>query len=67
MRLDADTRIDMADALRRLAIGIEREEVTSGMWGGGSDGAIYELLTDPSMTHDAYHQALGKYLDALSR
>ena len=64
MALEADTRIDMAWALRNLADRVEREQVTVGGWGSPSDGAIYELLADPNMTHDAYHTALRAYLDA---
>ena len=63
MALEADTRTDMAWALRNLAHRIEAEEVTVGVWGGPSDGAIYELLADPSVTHDSYHAALRTYLD----
>lgn len=61
--MEADTRADMASALIDLACRIERDEVSNGVWGSPSDGAIYELLTDPSMTHDAYHAALVEYLE----
>lgn len=63
MALEADTRTAMAWALRNLADRVEREEVTVGCWGSPSDGAIYELLVDPSVTHDSYHAALRAYLD----
>ena len=63
LALEADTPRDMAHALIALASRIERDEVTTGCWGSPSDGAIYELLTDPTMTHDAYHKALREYLD----
>ena len=63
LALEADTRQDMADAMRNMAYRIEREEVTTGTWGSPSDGAIYELLADPSVTHDSYHTALRAYLD----
>jgi len=63
MALEADTRIDMVWALRNLADRVEREKVTVGVWGSPSDGAIYELLADPSVTHDSYHAALRAYLD----
>lgn len=62
--LEADTRTDMAWALRNLAHRIEAEEVTVGVWGSPSDGAIYELLADPSVTHDSYHAALRAHLDS---
>lgn len=63
MALEADTCTAMAWALRNLADRVEREEVTVGCWGSPSDGAIYELLADPSVTHDSYHAALRAYLD----
>ena len=63
LALEADTTGDMAHALIALAERIQRDEVTTGCWGSPSDGAIYELLTDPSMTHDAYHKALREYLN----
>jgi len=63
LALEADTTEDMVNALIALAGRIQRDEVTTGCWGSPSDGAIYELLTDPSMTHDAYHKALREYLD----
>jgi len=67
LALEADTDTDMAWALRNLADRIERGEVTRGVWGSPSDGAIYELLTDPSMTHDIYHAELRRYLDSGAR
>lgn len=63
LALEADTDGDMATALRNLASRIEREQVSTGVWGSPSDGAIYELLINPSMTHDAYHAELRRYLD----
>lgn len=65
--IEADTPHDMATALVNLARRIERNEVTTGVWGSPSDGAIYELLTDPEMTHDAYHRALRNYLDSRTK
>ena len=64
LALEADTPEDMASALHNLAHRVERDQVTEGCWGGPSDGAIYELLVDPEMTHDAYHKALREYLDS---
>lgn len=66
LALEADTRDDLGWALRNLADRIDREQVTTGVWGSPSDGAIYELLIDPAMSHDAYHAALREYLDASS-
>lgn len=62
LALEADTRTDMAWALRNLADRVEREQVTTGVWGSPSDGAIYELLADPAQTHDTYHAELRRYL-----
>jgi hypothetical protein len=62
--LEADTRQGMADALRNMADRVDREEVTTGVWSSPSDGAIYELLADPSVTHDSYHADLRAYLAA---
>jgi hypothetical protein len=62
MALEADTRDDLAWALRNLADRVDREQVTVGVWGSPSDGAIYELLADPAMTHDSYHASLREYL-----
>lgn len=64
LALEADTPDDMAMALRNLACRVERGEVTEGFWGSPSDGAIYELLMDPDMTHDLYHRRLREYLDS---
>lgn len=64
LALEADTRNDLAWALRNLADRIDRDQVTNGVWGAPSDGAIYELLIDPAMSHDLYHAALRAYLDA---
>ena len=63
LALEADTREDMAQALRNLAHRVECEKVTTGVWGAPSDGAIYELLIDPNQSHDSYHAALRDYLD----
>ena len=64
LALEADTPEDMATALHNLAHRVERDQVTEGCWGGPSDGAIYELLVDPDMTHDLYHQKLREYLNS---
>lgn len=64
LALEADTPEDLASALINLAAQVSRDEITHGCWGSPSDGAIYELLVDPDMTHDAYHAALRQYLAA---
>lgn len=65
LRLDADDLPELADGLRSLARAAEREELTTGVYGGPCSGAIYELLQDPTVTHDSYHAALRAYLTSL--
>lgn len=68
LELGADTAQDMASALRNMAHRIEREDLGGcGTWGSPTDGANYELLTDPSMTHERYFADLHAYLDALDK
>lgn len=67
LKLDADDMRELSYALRTLADHAERGELTSGVSGGPCSGYIYELLQDPSMTHDAYHAAVRAYLDALKQ
>lgn len=62
LELGADTAHDMATALISLADRIEREQVTTGMWGGPTDGGIYELLIDPNQTHEQYFKDVRAYL-----
>lgn len=62
LKLDADTRDDLTRALCNLAARIEREQVTRGVWGGPTDGAIYELLIDPAITHQTYFVQVRQYL-----
>jgi hypothetical protein len=64
LKLDADTREGMADALRDLADQVDRNELTVGCYGSPRHGGIYELLTDPTMTHERYFSELHAYLDA---
>jgi hypothetical protein len=64
LKLDADTREGMAGALRSLADQVDRNELTVGCYGSPSDGAIYELLSDPAMTHERYFAEMHAYLDA---
>lgn len=64
LRLDADDLHELARALYAIGDNAERGELTVGCSGGPSSGYIYELLQDPTMTHDIYHQALRDYLAA---
>lgn len=65
LKLDADDMRELCYALRTLADHAERNELTTGVMGGSDSGYIYELLVDPTITHDSYHAALREYLDGL--
>ena len=65
LKVDADDMRELSYALRTIADHAERGELTIGVSGGPCSGYIYELLQDPTMTHDAYHAELRAYLDAL--
>jgi hypothetical protein len=67
LKLDADDMRELSYALRTIADHAERGELTIGVSGGPCSGYIYELLQDPTMTHDAYHAELRAYLDALKQ
>ena len=62
MKIEADTRDDLVSALMNFATQIDREEITTGVSGGYDSGYIYELLVDPTQTHEAYFQQLHAYL-----
>jgi hypothetical protein len=62
LKLEADDRRGMASALINMAHQIEREELTIGVSGGVQSGAIYELLTDTSQTHQNYFKQVQEYL-----
>lgn len=59
----ADTRKDLAHALRHVAFEIE-SELTSGKVtsGGPSDGGTYSLRENPGMTHDKYFEEVDAWL-----
>lgn len=61
-KFEADTREDLARTVYQFADAIEREEVTVGCIGGSTDSVIYELLSDPSITHEKYFAELQDYL-----
>ena len=65
LEMGCDTRADMVGALMNLARRIDREELSgSGTWGGYSDGGNWELLTDPTQTHERFFEELTAYLDS---
>jgi hypothetical protein len=65
LKLDADDMRELSYALHTIADHAERGELTIGVSGGRFSGYIYELLLDPTITHDSYHAALREYLDGL--
>lgn len=65
LKLEADNRDHMATALFDLAARVSRDELTTGVSGGKSSSAIYELLSDPSQTHERYFSEVHEYLAAL--
>lgn len=62
LRLDADTREDMANALMQMASQLDRDQLSVGVSGGPSSGAIYELLHNPNQTHENYFNEVRQYL-----
>ena len=64
LKLEADDRRELACALRNMADQVEREQLTVGVSGGPHSGAIYELLTDPTQTHERYFRGVQEYLRA---
>ncbi len=62
LKIEADTRNDLVSALMNFATQIDREEITTGVSGGYDSGCIYELLANPTQTHEAYFQQLHAYL-----
>ena len=61
--IEADSISALADALFALSTAAERNELTVGASGGYSAGYTYELLQDPTQTHDAYFADLRCYLE----
>ena len=62
LRLDADTAMDLANALFNLSVRADRGELTVGTSGGSSSGYSYELLHSPEQTHEKYFAELNAYL-----
>ena len=62
LKMEADDRRELAWALRNMADQVEREELTIGVRGGPHSGAIYELLADPTQTHERYFREVQEYL-----
>ncbi|AVR89059.1 hypothetical protein Tharo_2156 [Thauera aromatica K172] len=64
--MEADSPHELATALMNFAVQIERGEVSKGVSGGCSSGAIYELLHAPEQTHEAYFEQVREYLASKS-
>lgn len=64
LRLDADTREDLANAMRQMADQIDCDQLSDGVSGSPSSGAIYELLHNPSQTHENYFREMRQYMAA---
>lgn len=62
LRLDADTREGLANALMQMARQIDRDQLSVGVSGGPDTGAIYELLHNPAQTHENYFREVRQYL-----
>ena len=62
LRLDADTREDLANALMQMARQIDCDQLSVGVSGGPSSGAVYELLHNPNKTHENYFREVNQYL-----
>jgi hypothetical protein len=62
LRLDADSRDELASALHNFAEQVAREQVTTGLSGGPCSGSIHELLHDPAQTHELYFEQVREYL-----
>lgn len=62
LQIGADTKRDLVNALRQMALEIDMDQLTAGVSGGYSSGAIYAYQHDPAITHDAYFAALEQKL-----
>lgn len=65
LKLEADSREDLSNALMQMAGQIDRDQLSVGVSGGPSSGAIYELLHNSNQTHENYFREVHKYLAAV--
>lgn len=62
--LEADTLHELASALLNFAYRVEADQMTTGVHGGPSSGAIYELHCDAHPSHDEYFKQVRDYLES---
>jgi len=67
LKMQADTRHDLVCALMSFAAMVDRQEITVGSSGGVNSGYLYDLLVDPTQTHESYFQQLSEYLEKQHR
>jgi len=62
--IGADSRRELARALRFMAAEIERREINgpNGCSGAPNAGYHYTFSEDPAITHESYFKALDQYL-----
>lgn len=63
--IEADSREELAAAVRSKALEIDMDQLTRGVYGGYSSGGTYALDVDESITHDSWADALELYLAEL--
>ena len=66
LKLDNDTREGLAADLMHFAHRIQTDEISKGVSGGYSNGAIYQLCVK-EITHDEYFIELNAYLETIKR
>lgn len=64
LKAEGDSAKDLARELRHLAERLTRGDLSVGCTGAPDGGCIYSYTRDPSMTHDAYFQAIAAWLGA---
>jgi len=62
VKIEADSRQSMIDALDSIGQQIARGELTTGVTGGYDSGWVYSYKESASPTHDEYSDMLSEYL-----
>lgn len=63
-KIGADSKDGLIAEIENFARRIAMNDITNGVMGGYSSGAIYSYRHDPDMTHDRYFQELNAKLEA---